>query len=295
MTANSRERQQSRLFVPMSENIEAYRVKAIARVIYGNYFEFAIIFLIVLNAVALALLTFDSLPRSVLVVARVFDSSVVWVFVAEILIRIASYGRKPWMFFTNGWNVFDFLVIALIPLFAGATILLRLLRLLRIVRLLKFLPDFQMLTLSMTKIVKPLGSVALLIGFFLFFYAMAGVYLFGEQNPEKWGDLGLAFVTLTVLLTLENFPDSLQQGLESTPFSWLYFVSFMFLVVFTILNVLIGVVLNGMDEARAQTQGDRTQQNTELAEEDLVATITNRVRDGSLTPSTRKLLKKLLD
>lgn len=294
MTTNSRERDQSRLFVPMSENIEAYRVKPIARVIYGNYFEFSIILLIVLNAVALALLTFESLPPAVLLVASSFDSTVVWVFVAEILTRIASYGKKPWMFFTTRWNVFDFLVIALIPLFAGATILLRLLRLFRIVRLLKFLPDFQMLAVSLTRIVKPLGSVVVLIGFFLFLYAMAGVYLFGEENPEQWGDLGLAFITLTVLLTLENFPDSLQQGLESTPFSWLYFVSFMFLVVFTVLNVLIGVVLNGMDEARAQTQGDRTQQNSELAQEQLIAAITDRVRDGSLTPSTRSRLKKLL-
>ena len=278
----------------MSENIEAYRVKPIARIIYGNYFEFAIILLIVLNAVALALLTFDSLPPAILLVAGAFDSAVVWIFVAEILIRIASYGKKPWMFFTAPWNVFDFLVIALIPLFAGATILLRLLRLFRIVRLLKFLPDFQMLAVSMTRIVKPLGSVVALIGFFLFLYAMAGVYLFGEQNPEQWGDLGLAFITLTVLLTLENFPDSLQQGLESTPFSWLYFVSFMFLVVFTVLNVLIGVVLNGMDEARAQTQGDQTQQNGDLAEEHLLAALTDRIRDGSLTPSTRSRLKKLL-
>lgn len=278
----------------MSENIEAYRVKPIARIIYGNYFEFAIILLIVLNAVALALLTFDSLPPAILLVAGAFDSAVVWVFVAEILIRIASYGSKPWMFFTAPWNVFDFLVIALIPLFAGATILLRLLRLFRIVRLLKFLPDFQMLTVSMARIVKPLGSVVVLIGFFLFLYAMAGVYLFGEQNPEQWGDLGLAFITLTVLLTLENFPDSLQQGLESTPFSWLYFVSFMFLVVFTVLNVLIGVVLNGMDEARAQTEGDQTQQNGDLAEEHLLAALTDRIRDGSLTPSTRSRLKKLL-
>lgn len=247
-----------------------------------------------LNAVALALLTFDSLPPVILLVAGAFDSAVVWVFVAEILIRIASYGTKPWMFFTAPWNIFDFLVIALIPLFAGATILLRLLRLFRIVRLLKFLPDFQMLAVSMAKIVKPLSSVVVLIGFFLFLYAMAGVYLFGEQNPDQWGDLGLAFITLTVLLTLENFPDSLQQGLESTPFSWLYFVSFMFLVVFTVLNVLIGVVLNGMDEARAQTQGDQTQQSGELAEEHLLAAITDRIRDGSLTLSTRSRLKKLL-
>jgi len=245
------QRNQSRLFVPMSENIPDYRVKPIARVIYGNVFEFSIVGLIILNAVALAALTFSGLPEPLRLFFDFVDDVIIWAFVAELVIRIASYGAKPWMFFTSGWNVFDFLVVALIPFFSGATIVLRLLRLLRVVRLFRFMPEFKMLSNSLARTVKPLMSLIVLIAFFMFIFGMAGVYLFGSQNPEAWGDLGVAMVTLTILLTLENFPDSLEAGLEITPLAWPYFVGYMFLVVFTVLNVLIGIVLNAMDEARA--------------------------------------------
>ena len=250
------DREQSRLFSPMSDDIESYRIKPVARIVYGNPFELSIVALIVLNAMALGALTFRGLDSSVREVLEAFDSLVIWIFVAELLVRIASYGRKPWMFFTSGWNIFDFLIIALIPLLAGSATVLRLLRLLRIVRLFRFMPEFRMLSNSLARSIKPLLSLLVLIGFLLFLFAMAGVYLFGNDNPENWGDLGVAMVTLTILLTLENFPDSLQQGLGTTPFAWVYFIAFMFLVVFTVLNVLIGIVLNAMDEARAETGDD---------------------------------------
>ena len=263
------DREQSRLFSPMSEDLASYRIRPIARVMYGNSFELFIVGLIILNAAALAALTFDGITGDTRMFLEAFDSWVIWVFVAEVLVRIASYGRKPWMFFTSGWNVFDFLIIALIPLFAGATIVLRLLRLLRIVRLFRFMPEFQILSNSLARSIKPLLSLIVLIGFLLFIFGMAGVYLFGADNPESWGDLGVALITLTVLLTLENFPDALAEGLGSTPFAWIYFVAFMFLVVFTVLNVLIGIVLNAMDEARSEASGrkDKVQSALEVLED----------------------------
>ena len=283
------DREQSRLFSPMSEDIASYRVKPIARVVYGNAFELSIVGLIVLNAAALAALTFPQVTGPTRALLEAFDAVVIWVFVAELLVRIASYGTKPWMFFTSGWNVFDFLIIAMIPLFAGATIVLRLLRLLRIVRLFRFMPEFKMLSNSLARSIRPLLSLLVLIGFLMFLFAMAGVYLFGEDNPDQWGDLGAAMVTLTILLTLENFPDSLQSGLGTTPFAWLYFLSFMFLVVFTVLNVLIGIVLNAMDEARAEAD-DR---DTKIAHATTVLEEAHQA--GALGSSIRQRLRAFLD
>lgn len=291
--SSASDRNQSRLFVPMSEDIESYRYKPLARVIYGNFFEFSIVALVLINAATLAILTFSGIPTALREVLTVTDSVIIWLFLAEILLRIASYGTKPWMFFTSGWNVFDFLIIALVPLFSGATIILRLLRLLRVVRLLRFLPDFQMLSSSLAKIIRPMGSLIILIGFFMFLYAMAGIYLFGEDNPAAWGDLAVAFVTLTVLLTLENFPDTLQQGLEVTPFAWLYLVSFMFLVVFTVLNVLIGIILNAMDEAREETDKE-DQALTTQSEKELVVALEHLAKQGSLAPASKMKLAKLI-
>lgn len=287
------DRSQSQLFVPMSEDIEAYRYKPLARIVYGNPFEFSIIALIVINAAALAILTFSGIPTSLRDSLRLLDSVIIWFFVAEIVIRILSYGKKPWMFFTSGWNIFDFTIIALVPFFSGATIVLRLLRLLRVVRLLRFLPDFRMLSSSLAKTVRPLGSLLILIGFSMFLYAMAGVYLFGEKNPEAWGDLGVAFVTLTVLLTLENFPDALQEGLAVSPFAWIYLVSFMFIVVFTVLNVLIGIVLNAMDEAREEKKKEDAGE-TPSSEEVLVSQLERLAKKGTLSPGSKDKLAKLL-
>ncbi len=282
------DREQSRLFSPMSEDLESYRVKPIARVMYGNPFELSVVALIILNAAALGALTFRDLDASVRVVLETFDSLVIWVFVAELIVRIASYGKKPWMFFTSGWNVFDFLVIALIPLFAGSATVVRLLRLLRIVRLFRFMPEFRMLSNSLARSIKPLLSLLVLIGFLMFLFAMAGVYLFGADNPESWGDLGIALVTLTILLTLENFPDSLEAGLRTTPFALLYFVAFMFLVVFTVLNVLIGIVLNAMSEARAEAEDD----DAKIAS--AVTVLEEAQMSGSLSNDASGRLRKLL-
>lgn len=287
--SSASDRDQSRLFRPMSEDIASYRVKPIARVVYGNAFELSIVGLIVLNAAALAALTFPQITGDTRSALEAFDAAVIWVFVAELLVRIASYGKKPWMFFTSGWNVFDFLIIAMIPLFAGATIVLRLLRLLRIVRLFRFMPEFKMLSNSLARSIQPLLSLMVLIGFLMFLFAMAGVYLFGEDNPDQWGDLGAAMVTLTILLTLENFPDSLQSGLGTTPLAWLYFLSFMFLVVFTVLNVLIGIVLNAMDEARAEAD-DR---DTKIAQATTVLEEAHQA--GALGSSIRQGLRAFLD
>ena len=254
--ATASDRDQSRLFTPMSEDIESYRIKPLARVVYGTPFELSIVALIVVNAVLLAILTFDGALPALRDAFEVIDGIILTIFVIELLLRIASYGKKPWEFFKSGWNVFDFIVVASIPFLAGYALLLRLVRLLRVLRLFRFMPEFQMLSRSLAKSAKPLGSAFILISFFMFIYGMAGVYIFGAEDAEFWGDLGAAMVTLTVLLTLENFPEALEQGLDVTPWAWLFFVSFMVLVVFTILNVLIGIVLNAMDEVRAEVSRD---------------------------------------
>ena len=84
----------------------------------------------------------------------------------------------------------------------------------------------------------------------LFVYGMVGWLLFGEELPEQWGTIGDAMLTLFVMLTLENFPIYMDAGMEVHPWSWVYFVTFILLAAFMILNVLIGIVLNSLEEAR---------------------------------------------
>lgn len=250
----SSESRQSRLFVPADQNLPGYRIPWLTRIVYGNTFEFTIVGLIVINAFFLAALTFPDLDPTLAHVGRTFDELVLWVYAAELVVRILSYGKKPWMFFTAPWNVFDFLVIALIPFFSNQTVVLRLLRLLRMVRLFRFMPEVRILTNSIVKSLPPLASVTVLIMFLLFLYAMAGHYLFGSALPDHWGDVAKSMESLFILLTLENFPNYFEEAMLVTPFALLFFLSYVFIIVFTILNVLIGIVINAMDESRADEQ-----------------------------------------
>ena len=240
------------LFSATEVTLPAYRIQWLAKLMYGNAFEIVVIAVIIANAVSLAILTFQDVAPSVIAVAEAIDLFAIIFYSIELLLRIISFGTKPWMFFRNPWNVFDFLVVLLIPFLSNGTVIFRLVRLLRILRIFRFLPEARILMLSMVKSVAPLANLAVLIGFLMFIYAMAGVYLFGAVDPERWGNLGAAFLTLTVMLTLENFPDAFLSGLDITPFALLYFLSYMFFIVFTVLNVLIGIVINAMDQAREE-------------------------------------------
>ena len=234
--------------------METYRIKWLSRIVYSQTFELCIAGIIFLNAVALALLTIPGIDKATRESLERFDQAALWIFVGELVVRMISYGRKPWNFFKTGWNVFDFVIIGLSPFLANQTLILRLLRIFRLIRIFRFLPEVRVLTRSITRSLPPLMSMSVLIFLALFIYGMAGVYLFGDEMPEQWGDITAALTSLFILLTLEEFAIYLVDGLAVSPWALPYYISYVFVIVFTILNVLIGVVLNAMDEARQENR-----------------------------------------
>ena len=234
--------------------MDSSRIKWLTRVVYSQTFELCIAGIIFLNAVALALLTIPGIDAQTRQSLESFDQAALWIFVFELVVRMISYGSKPWNFFKTGWNVFDFVIIGLSPFLANQTLILRLLRIFRLIRIFRFLPEVRVLTRSITRSLPPLMSMSVLIFLALFIYGMAGVYLFGEQMPEQWGDITAALTSLFILLTLEEFASYLVDGLAVSPWALPYYISYVFVIVFTILNVLIGVVLNAMDEARQENR-----------------------------------------
>lgn len=234
--------------------MDSSRIQWLTRVVYSQTFELCIAGIIFLNAVALALLTIPGIDVQTRESLESFDQAALWIFVFELIVRMISYGSKPWNFFKTGWNVFDFVIIGLSPFLANQTLILRLLRIFRLIRIFRFLPEVRVLTRSITRSLPPLMSMSVLIFLALFIYGMAGVYLFGEQMPEQWGDITAALTSLFILLTLEEFASYLVDGLAVSPWALPYYISYVFVIVFTILNVLIGVVLNAMDEARQESR-----------------------------------------
>jgi voltage-gated sodium channel len=229
------------------------RAGRLARLVDSNTFATVVVAVIVANAVVLGLQTYDGVVDSWGGLLDVLDAAFLAFFVVELTLRIASYGRRPLDFFRSGWNVFDFVVVgvAFIPGLRENSTLLRLARLARVVRVVRLLPDLRILLLAVARSLPPLGSMVVLTGLIVFVYGMVGWSLFGDEAPAQWGDIGSAMLTLFVLLTLENFPVYLEQGMAIYSWSWIYFVSFALVAVFLVLNVLIGIVINSLEEARA--------------------------------------------
>ncbi len=269
--------------------MEPYRIKWLTRLVYSQPFELFIAGIILLNAIALALLTLPQIDGQTRESLVRFDEIALWIFIGELIARMISYGSKPWMFFKTGWNVFDFIIIGLSPLFASQTLILRLLRIFRLIRIFRFLPEVRILTRSITRSLPPLMSMSVLIFLALFIYGMAGVYLFGDEMPDKWGDITAALTSLFILLTLEEFANYLVDGLAVSPWALPYYISYVFVIVFTILNVLIGVVLNAMDEAREENR-QREQEIEKL--QTFARDVEEMSADGEITEEEIASLKK---
>ena len=272
--------------------LKQYRIKWLARIVYSSQFELLIAFIILVNAVSLALLTMPDIDPEVKQTLGELDTFALYVYLVELIMRIVSYGKRPWEFFRQGWNIFDFSIVVLsFGIFSGETIILRLLRIFRLIRIFRFLPEVRVLTSSVVKSLPPLMSVGVLIFLALFIYGMAGVYLFGEQLPDSWGNITLALTSLFILLTLENFPNYLEEAVEISPWALPFYLSYIFIVVFTVLNVLIGIVLNAMDEAREENK-ERKRKISKL--DAIVHEVDDITSDGKVTEDEINRLREQL-
>jgi voltage-gated sodium channel len=227
-------------------------MKPLQRIVDSPVFTAAVVAVILANALVLGLQTYPELEREHGDTLHLLNNLFLAFFVGEISTRIAAYGRRPWRFFMDGWNVFDFLAVGLAfaPGLRENSTVLRLARLARIVRVVHLLPDVRILITAVIRSLPPLASMAVLTTLILFIYGMVGWQLFGDELPEHWGTIGEAMLTLFVMLTLEDFPQYMDAGMAIHPWSWIFFVTFILVAAFVVINVLIGIVLNSMEEAR---------------------------------------------
>jgi voltage-gated sodium channel len=241
------------------------RYKPLERVVDAQWFQMFISGVIVLNAIVLGMETYVDQGTNAFAWLMRINEVFFGIFVIELILRILSYGRRPWNFFRSGWNIFDFIVIggALIPALRAQAEVLRLLRLARIVRLLRFLPDARVLIATMGKALPSVFSMIVLVILILFIYGMIGVVVFGDALPKEWGDIGSAMMTLFILLTLENFPTYLEQAQQVSPFAPIFFLSYVLIAAFVVLNLVLGIVIGSMEEARDEEKARKRKENPE--------------------------------
>ncbi|MFF2963574.1 ion transporter [Streptomyces sp. NPDC057963] len=183
-------------------------------------------------------------------------------FTAEILLRAAAYADRPGDFFRDPWNVFDLAVVALAfaPFARENATVLRLLRLARVVRAARFLPQLRIVIVAVGKSLPGTVSFVLVGALLLYIYAMVGWVFFAAADPEHYGSLGRAALTLFLLITLDGLGDAVRAGLEISRWTIVYFASFVLLGSFLLVNLLIGVVINSLQEAREM----ETERNEEV-------------------------------
>ena len=225
---------------------------ACARIANSTWFDAAIFAVIVANAVVLGLETYDSIEEDAGGLLDTLNDVFLGIFVVELGIRIAAYGRRPLDFFKGGWNVFDFVVVsaAFVPGLRENATLLRLVRLARVLRVVRILPDLRLLVTAVGRSLPGLASLTVLAIVVLYVYGMVGWVIFGDELPEDYGTIGEALLTLFVLLSLENLPDVMEQGIAVSDWAVPFYVSFVLIAAFLVLNILIGIVINSMEEAR---------------------------------------------
>lgn len=206
------------------------------------------------------------------------NAVILWIFILEIAVKMIAYGSKPWQFFKDPWNVFDFLIVAasLLPVGSEAVTVLRLARLLRVLRLVRALPSLQILVSALLKSIPSMGYVGIFLFLLFYIYAVAGVFIFSANDPWHFVDLETSMLSLFRVVTLEDWTDVMYTQMfgcaiyptpggaeyctkpQPMPIAGAaYFVSFVLLGTMIILNLFIGVIMNGMDEAKLEQEEER--------------------------------------
>ena len=172
----------------------------------------------------------------------------------EIAIRLLAHAPRFVSFFRDGWNVFDFTVVAvsLLPVSGPFTNIARLARVLRVGRLVALFPDLRLIIGTMLRSIPSMIHVIVLLCVFLYIYGVLGVHLFGTNDPENWGSLPKALWTLFKILTLEGWIEIQVAGGDPFPWPWLFYVSFIFVAVFVVVNLFIAVVINNLDKVKQE-------------------------------------------
>ena len=220
-----------------------------------------VIVLILVNAAILGIETSRSAMTEYGTALIMLDHIILGVFVIEIFIKLLAF---DWRFFKNPWNVFDFMVvgIALVPA-SGPLAILRALRVLRVLRLVSMMPRLRFVVEALLHALPGIGSIAMLMLVMYYVFSVMATGLFGDRFPEWFGTIGESMYTLFQIMTLESWSMGIVRPvMETYPYAWLFFVPFILIATFTILNLFIAIIVDTM-----QTLHDQTDKNEKVSPE----------------------------
>jgi len=249
----------------------------------------------------------------------ILDKIIIAIFVLEVLVKMGAELPKPLNYFKDPWNIFDFIIVVacFLPVSTQYVMVLRLARLLRVLKLVRALPKLQILVGALLKSIPSMAYVTILLLLMFYVYAVAATFMFSDNDPIHFESLELSMLSLFRAVTLEDWTDLMyiqmygcdnygydgNEALCTAPKAYplaspLLFVSFVLFGTMVILNLFIGVIMNGMDEARAEADEEKRKSRGEresTVEEDLgnladqidllQKSVKNLQRKARLTPS----------
>lgn len=260
------------------------------------WFRYFILALILLSGLIVGLETYPKYQQAFLGIFKILDQVIIFIFLGEIVLKLLAEGKKPWLYFTDSWNVFDFIIVAIyfIPnIDTHFVIVLRLARILRVFRIISIFPKLQILVNALLKSIPSMGYVVILLFLIFYIYAVVGSFLFAQGDPVHFGSLHISMITLFKVLTLEGWADimniqlygsddlSLQTTMKPGAIGVVaYFVSFILLGAMIVMNLFIGVIMNSMQESHNELEKILIRkQQSELGTTGLLADLEDKI-DG---------------
>lgn len=252
--------------------------------------------LIVVNAVILGLETDRGVVASAGGLLHLLDRVILIVFTVELVVKLYAY---RWDFFRSGWNVFDFLIVAIawVPA-AGPLSVLRALRILRVLRLISVVPQMRRVIAAIGHSIPGMLSVIGVLCLVFYVSAVLATSLFGQHadpRMQEWfGTIGASAYSLFQIMTLESWSMGIARPtMELFPYAWAFFVPFIIVTSFAVLNLFIGIIVDAMQTAHrdeeAEAEAELQENRSEAAEkpQNLVSEI------AELKSELRQLNKKL--
>ncbi|KAA8709838.1 ion transporter [Helicobacter canis] len=219
--------------------------------IHSRLFQGLVLSIIILDSIVLGALTFSFLKNNSILIA--IDRICLLFFCIEMCVKILVLRKE---FFLSKWNLFDLCIVVLSVLpttIIGNIAILRLFRVLRAARLSSSVPQLRFVIAVITRSIPSVVSIGVLLLLVYYIYAVLGTQLFATAAPEYFGDLGKSFFTLFQVMTGESWSGAIARPIMRIyPYAWIYFISYMIIVSFIVLNMVIGVIVDSISEIKAQ-------------------------------------------
>lgn len=257
------------------------------RIVGSTVFNRLVLGAILLAAILIGVETFPEFdPSAPLGIAiQAAQDAILWLFVIEAILKIGAHGRRPWDYFKDPWNVFDFVIVLIcfLPLDTNYVAIFRMARVLRALRLVSALPQLQLLVTALLRSVPSLTYVGTLLSLHFYVYAVVGTFLFRENDPLHFGNLWNTSLTLFQVLTMEGWPEYLRiqmygselfysqeqielAGNAREATAWplvapIYFISFILVGTMIVMNLFTGVIVQGLEDAEQEVARDTREEH----------------------------------